>query len=47
VINSPEAAARAQDMTDRGVTLVKNDGGALPLQNLRTPVFWCSPGPVF
>jgi beta-N-acetylhexosaminidase len=31
VINSPEAAARAQEITDRGVTLVKNDGGVLPL----------------
>jgi beta-N-acetylhexosaminidase len=39
VINSPEAAARAQEMTDRAVTLVKNDGGALPLQNPKDACF--------
>ena len=33
VVNSPEAAARAQEITDRAVTLVKNDNGAVPLRN--------------
>ncbi len=33
VIDSPEAAARAQEIADRAVTLVKNDGGALPLRD--------------
>src|SRR5437879_6291205 len=32
VVNSPEAAARAQEIAERAVTLVKNDGG-LPLRN--------------
>jgi beta-N-acetylhexosaminidase len=39
VINSPEAAARAQEMTDHGVTLVKNDGDALPLHNPKDACF--------
>ena len=39
VINSPEAAARAQEMTDRAVTLVKNEGGALPLHNPKDACF--------
>src|SRR5260370_8612308 len=32
-INSPEAAARAQEITDRAVTLVKNDNATAPLHN--------------
>src|SRR5262249_38750819 len=32
VINSPEAAARAQDIADRAVTEGKNDWGAVPLR---------------
>jgi beta-N-acetylhexosaminidase len=39
VINSPEAAARAQEMTDRAVTLVKNESGALPLHNPKDACF--------
>jgi beta-N-acetylhexosaminidase len=39
VINSPEAAARAQEITDRAVTLVKNDGGALPLSDPKNACF--------
>jgi beta-N-acetylhexosaminidase len=39
VINSPEAAARAQEITDRAVTLVKNDGGVLPLANPKDACF--------
>lgn len=30
-INSPEAAERAQEIAERAVTLVRNNGGALPL----------------
>jgi len=33
VINAPEAAARAQEITDRAVTLVKNENAAAPLHN--------------
>jgi beta-N-acetylhexosaminidase len=33
VINSPEAAARAQEITDRAVTLVKNENSAVPMRN--------------
>src|SRR5206468_3110050 len=33
VVNAPEAAARAQEIADRAVTLVKNDGAAIPLRN--------------
>src|SRR5439155_25312527 len=33
VVNSPEAAARAQEIADHAVTLVKNDGGQVPLRN--------------
>jgi beta-N-acetylhexosaminidase len=39
VINSPEAAARAQEITDRAVTLVKNDGGVLPVPNPKDACF--------
>jgi beta-N-acetylhexosaminidase len=39
VINSPEAAARAQEITDRAVTLVKNEGGVLPLHNPKDACF--------
>jgi beta-N-acetylhexosaminidase len=39
VINSPEAAARAQEITDRAVTLVKNEGSVLPLQNPKDACF--------
>src|SRR5260370_18990260 len=45
VINSPEAAARAREITDPAVTLVKNDGGALPLQNPKAACFlWLAEG---
>jgi beta-N-acetylhexosaminidase len=40
VINSPEAAARAQEITDRAVTLVKNEGNVLPLQNPKDACFF-------
>ena len=33
IVNSPEAAVQAQDVADRAVTLVKNDGAAVPLRN--------------
>jgi beta-N-acetylhexosaminidase len=33
VINSPDAAARAQEITDRAVTLVKNENATLPLRD--------------
>ena len=39
VINSPEAAARAQEIADRAVTLVKNEGSVLPLQNPKDACF--------
>lgn len=39
VIDSPEAAAKAQEITDRGVTLVKNDGGAFPLHDPRNACY--------
>ena len=39
VVNSPEAAARAQEITDRAVTLVKNDNGAVPLRNPKDACF--------
>jgi len=39
VINSPEAATRAQEMSDRAVTLVKNDGGALPVHDPKDACF--------
>jgi beta-N-acetylhexosaminidase len=39
VINSPEAAARAQEITDRAVTLVKNDNAVLPLRNPKDACF--------
>src|SRR5262249_26696883 len=33
VVNSPEAAGRAEEIADRAVTVIKNDGGALPLRH--------------
>ena len=39
VVNSPEAAARAQEVADRAVTLVKNDGGAVPLRDAGNTCF--------
>jgi beta-N-acetylhexosaminidase len=39
VIDDPDSAARAQEITDRGVTLVKNDGGAIPLRNPKDACF--------
>jgi beta-N-acetylhexosaminidase len=39
VIDSPEAAARAQEVTDRGLTLVKNEGGTLPLRSPKDACF--------
>jgi beta-N-acetylhexosaminidase len=39
VINSPEAAARAQEIADRAVTLVSNDGGVVPLRNAANACF--------
>ena len=39
VINSPEAAARAQEITDRAVTLVKNENDAVPLRNPKEAAF--------
>jgi beta-N-acetylhexosaminidase len=33
VVNSPEAAARAQEVADKAVTLVKNEAAAVPLRN--------------
>src|SRR5207249_2686174 len=39
VINSPEAAARAQEIADRAVTLVKNEGGVVPLRNAANACF--------
>jgi beta-N-acetylhexosaminidase len=39
VIDSPESAARAQQITDRGVTLVKNDGSVAPLRNPKDACF--------
>ena len=39
VIDAPESAARAQEITDRGVTLVKNDGAALPLRDPKDACF--------
>ena len=43
VVNSPEAAARAQEIADRAVTLVKNDGGAVPLRNPGRACFFILP----
>ena len=39
VVNSPEAALRAQEISDRAVTLVKNDNGAVPLRNPKDQCF--------
>jgi beta-N-acetylhexosaminidase len=39
VVNSPEAAARAQEIAERAVTLVKNDGGIVPLRNPASACF--------
>ncbi len=39
VVNAPEAAARAQEISDRAVTLVKNDNGAVPLRNAKEACF--------
>jgi beta-N-acetylhexosaminidase len=39
VVNPPEAAARAQEISDRAVTLVKNDNGAVPLRNAKDACF--------
>ena len=39
VINAPEAAARAQEIADRAVTLVKNEDGAVPLRNPKDAAF--------
>jgi beta-N-acetylhexosaminidase len=33
VVNSPEAAVQAQEVADRAITLVRNEGAALPLRN--------------
>jgi beta-N-acetylhexosaminidase len=40
VVNAPEAAARAQEITDRAVTLVKNESNVLPLQNPKDACFF-------
>jgi beta-N-acetylhexosaminidase len=40
VVNAPEAAARAQEITDRAVTLVKNEGNVLPFQNPKDACFF-------
>jgi len=39
VVNTPEAAARAQEIAERAVTLVKNDGGIVPLRNPASACF--------
>ena len=39
VIDSPESAARAQEIADRGVTAVRNEGAALPLRNPKDACF--------
>ncbi len=40
VIDSPEAAAKAQEITDRGVTLVKNEGGVFPPRDPRNACYF-------
>jgi len=39
VVNAPEAAARAQEITDRAVTLVKNENAAAPLRNAKDAAY--------
>jgi beta-N-acetylhexosaminidase len=39
VINSPEAAARAQEIADRAVTLVKNENASVPLRSPKDTAF--------
>src|SRR5439155_10943100 len=39
VINSPEAAAQAQQIADRAVTLVKNENAVVPLRNPKNAAF--------
>jgi len=43
VVNSPEAAARAQQIADRAVTLVRNDGDVIPLRNPGRACFFVLP----
>ncbi len=40
VVNTPASEAAAQKIADRSVTLVRNQGGILPLQNLGATVFY-------
>jgi beta-N-acetylhexosaminidase len=39
-INSPESNAKAQEIADRSVTLVKNEGSLVPLQEPAKACFW-------
>ena len=39
-INSPESNAKAQEIANRSVTLVKNEGGLLPLKDAANACFW-------
>ncbi len=39
-IDSPESNAKAQEIADRSVTLVKNEGGLLPLKEPAKACFW-------
>jgi beta-N-acetylhexosaminidase len=39
-INSPESNAKAQEIADRSVTLVKNEGSLLPLKDPAKACFW-------
>jgi beta-N-acetylhexosaminidase len=40
VINSPETNAKAQEIADRAVTLVKNEGSLVPLREPAKTCFW-------
>ncbi|HKD06713.1 MAG TPA: glycoside hydrolase family 3 N-terminal domain-containing protein [Bryobacteraceae bacterium] len=40
VVNSPESAAAAQEISDKSVTLVKNEGGFVPLKNTDSTAFY-------